>query len=196
MTPAPTTPDSTDSTETADTADPADPTDPTDTAELHVAYPTGPPDFASFDVKTLTPGTLLGEPCTVAVVGQSHVVTAPALDYHEVCSCLSQPVETSETVALDAGVTAQVETADDRTTRATTDLSVRPLASFPGPDDATIAYRFGPDAWTTVSLAPDAPRYETYHTYPERDVAVHTVTRLAGGPSTERSEPWGQGADR
>ncbi|AUV80625.1 hypothetical protein C2R22_02255 [Salinigranum rubrum] len=151
-----------------------------DTTELHVAYPRKPPDFERFDVKALTPGTLLGEPCTVAVVGQSHVVTAPALDYHEVCSCAPQTAAASETVALDPGVAARVDTAGEHSAVvATTDLAVRSLSSFPGPDEATIAHRFGSEAWTTVDLADDGTAYETYHTYPERDVAVQTVTRLA-----------------
>lgn len=162
-----------------------DPTASTETTELHVAYPTTPPDFVSFDVKALTPETLLGAPCTVAVVGQSHVVTAPALSYHEVCSCVPQSVDTSETVALDSGVTARVQTDDGRETAATTEVAVRPLDAFPGADDATIAYRFGPEAWTTVSLHRERASYETYHTYPERDVVVHTTTRLTE-PASDR----------
>jgi hypothetical protein len=181
-----------------DLVDPTDSTDSTDSTELHVAYPQTPPDFAAFDVKALTPETLLGEPCTVAVVGQSHVVTAPALGYHEVCSCVPQTVEASETVALDQGVTARVDTTDgERAVTATTDLSVHPLSSFPGPGDVTVAYRFGPGAWTTVRLVADRG-YETYHTYPERDVAVRTETRLervGAGPNGHPAEP-PRGVDR
>ena len=175
---------------------PPDSTELPDTTELHVAYPRKPPDFERFDVKALTPETLLGEPCTVAVVGQSHVVTAPDLGYHEVCSCLPQPVDASETVALDPGVTARVRTGDGRETTATTDLAVRPLDAFPAPDEATIAYRFGPEAWTTVSLAAGRRSYETYHTYPERDVVVHTTTRLAARASEPEPAHRSQGGDR
>lgn len=161
-----------------ETTDSPEKTDGPETTELHVAYPTAPPDFAAFDVKALTPETLLGAPCTVAVVGQSHVVTAPEIGYHEICSCVSQSAAASETIALDPGVTAQIgANGDERAVRTTTDVSVRPLASFPGPDEATIAYRFGPEAWTTVTVGERG--YETYHTYPERDVAVRTETRLS-----------------
>jgi hypothetical protein len=192
--------DSTDTDDSADSTDTDDSADSTDTTttELHVAYPQTPPDFAAFDVKALTPETLLGEPCTVAVVGQSHVVTAPALGYHEVCSCVPRRAEASETVALDRGVTARVDTTDgERAVTATTDLSVHPLSSFPGTDGATVAYRFGPEAWTTVRLAADG-RYETYHTYPERDVAVRTETRLERVEVGANDRPAGppRGVDR
>lgn len=42
--------------------------------------------------------------------------------------------------------------------------------------NADAAYRFGPDAWTTITVETDA--YETYHTYPERDLTVYTRTRI------------------
>jgi hypothetical protein len=181
-------------TQTAET----EPADSPETTELHVAYPTAPPDFTAFDVKALTPETLLGAPCTVAVVGQSHVVTAPELGYHEVCSCVAQSVTPSETVALDPGVTAQVDASgsgENETVRATTDVSVRPLTSFPGPEETTIAYRFDPAAWTTVTVGERG--YETYHTYPERDVVVRTETRLSTGarPRVDTAEAGGHTAE-
>lgn len=155
-----------------------DATDATDVAELHVAYPADPPAFEAFDVRTLTPTTLLGVPCTVAVVGQSHVLTAPTLGYHEVCSCQSRPDDVAETVRLDPGATGQVAEVVGAVALETT-VEVRPLSAFPGPDDATLAYRFAPDAWTTIAVADRGDEYETYHTYPEHDAAVYTATALS-----------------
>jgi hypothetical protein len=146
------------------------------TTELHFAYTTDPPDFDDFDVKTVTPTTLCGAPATVAVVGQSHVVTAPSIDYHEVCSCASL-AETAGTIGLEPGVAETVRVARERVV-AETRLAVEPLSAFPGPEGATTGYRFAPDAWTTATVRDDGTGYETYHTYPEHDVAVHTETRL------------------
>lgn len=151
-------------------------TDPTDTTELHFAYTTTPPAFDDFDVKALTPTTLCGAPATVAVVGQSHVVTAPALDYHEICSCASL-AETAQTIALEPGTAETVRVAREGVV-AETRLGVEPLSAFPGPEGTTISYRFAPEAWTTATVADDGTGYQTYHTYPERDVAVATETRL------------------
>jgi len=146
------------------------------TTELHFAYTTEPPDFDDFDVKTVTTTTLCDAPATVAVVGQSHVVTAPSIDYHEVCSCVSL-AETAETIRLESGTAETVRVARERVV-AETRLVVEPLSAFPGSEGTTTGYRFAPDAWTTVTIRNDGTGYETYHTYPERDVAVYTETRL------------------
>jgi hypothetical protein len=169
-------------------------TDQTDTTELHFAYTTSPPAFDDFDVKALTPTTLCGAPATVAVVGQSHVVTAPALDYHEICSCASL-AETEQTVALDDGTAGEVRVTRDGVV-AETRLRVEPLSAFPGPEGTTISYRFAPEAWTTATVAGDGRGYETYHTYPERDVAVHTETRLTPAEAVDNATATPDTADR
>jgi hypothetical protein len=168
-------------------------TDPTDTTELHFAYTTSPPAFDGFDVKAMTPTTLCGAPATVAVVGQSHVVTAPALDYHEICSCASL-AETARTISLDPGTAGEVRVARDGVV-AETRLRVEPLSAFPGPEGTTISYRFAPEAWTTATVAGDGTGYETYHTYPERDVAVFTETRLTPTADADTVTTTPQSAD-
>ncbi|WP_436926382.1 hypothetical protein [Halosimplex amylolyticum] len=58
--------------------------------------------------------------------------------------------------------------------RCTTVVERRPLAAFPAEGTFDLAYRFGPDAVTTVDVLADG--YETYHTYPEFDLALYTRT--------------------
>jgi hypothetical protein len=170
------------------------PTDTTDTTDLHFAYASDPPDVERFDVKTLTPGELLGRPCAFAVIGQSHLVSAPALDYHEVCSCDPLPAAASQTTTLDPGASGRVAFESDAV-RAETTVRVEPLSAFPGAEGTDAAFRFGPDAWTTVAVADDGAGYETYHTYPERDASVRTETTLtlteAGStaPNPDRERP-------
>jgi len=50
----------------------------------------------------------------------------------------------------------------------------RPLSAFPDGASFDLSYRFGADAVTTVDVGTD--RYETYHTYPEFDLALYTCT--------------------
>jgi hypothetical protein len=50
----------------------------------------------------------------------------------------------------------------------------RPLAAFPAEESFDLAYWFDDDAVTTIDLRSDG--YETYHTYPEFDLALYTRT--------------------
>ena len=148
---------------------------------LHFAYAAEAPTMASFDVKEVAPGTLLG---------------APALGFHELCSCRSLP-GASLSVALVPGLRRVFET-EVGEVRVETEAAVTGLDAFPGADGADVAFRFDPGAWTTIDVGVDAGEdgavavdngghagerghdagYETYHTYPEYDLAVYTATRL------------------
>ncbi|WP_276302453.1 DUF2617 family protein [Halorussus lipolyticus] len=165
---------------------------PDDTTRLHFAYATSEPNLDAFDVKRAVPSELLGEPAVLTVIGESHYVGVPALDFHEVCSCkpLESGVSAADSTAqtpLERGVTREFSFESDLL-RVETDAEVRAIEEFPGPESADAAFRFGPDAWTTIELGAgrqsDAgasdPRasYETYHTYPEYGLAVYTLTKL------------------
>lgn len=163
-----------------------------DTTRLHFAYATSEPNLEAFDVKRVVPSELLGEPAALTIIGESHYVGVPALDYHEVCSC--RPLEsgvsavdsTAET-PLELGVEQAFSFENDHL-RVETAVEVRPIEDFPAPENADAAFRFGPDAWTTIDLGVSAgaesvestrtASYETYHTYPEYDLAVYTLTTL------------------
>ncbi|WP_396613678.1 hypothetical protein ACH9L7_18520 (plasmid) [Haloferax sp. S1W] len=149
---------------------------PTETpTALYFGYATEVPDLASVEVKTVHPGTLVGELAVFTVIGESHYVGIPGLDFHELCSCKPLPSEQTHETPLSVGVEREFyfesEQLDARTV-----VTGAPLDSFPGPDESTVAYRFGPDAWTTIHASDIG--YETYHTYPEYELALYTETRL------------------
>ena len=147
---------------------------------LYFGYTTVAPDLASVEVKTVHPESLLGEPAVFTVIGESHYVGIPTLDFHELCSCKPLSSETTHETPLSVGVDHAFDFESEQL-HAQTVVEGRPLDHFPGAGDATVAYRFGPDAWTTIH-ATDAG-YETYHTYPEYELALYTETRLTLNPS-------------
>lgn len=141
--------------------------------ELLFKHARTPPDLGEFDVKHRAEGTVLGESATVAILGSSHYVGLPAIEYHELCSC--QPIDSETTIPLPR------RTAIDKTRSFEADelavettIEGRPLDAFPGPDTATVSYRFGSRAYTTVDLTDGG--IETYHTYPEFDLALFSRT--------------------
>jgi hypothetical protein len=138
-----------------------------------------PPDLDRHDVLRRDEVTMLDEPATVAVIGSSHYVGVPSLDYYELCSC--RPIEGSNVteVPLETGVDRRVRLEGDDLT-VETEIEGRPLASFPGPEGTSVAYRFAPEAYTTVDV--DDGAIETYHTYPEFDLALFTRTVLETVP--------------
>lgn len=149
--------------------------------KLHFAYATTAPSLEPFDVKTIHPDDVAGRPGAFAVIGESHYVGVPALDFHEVCSCEPLSGERVRAVALEPGAERTFSFESERLD-ARTRAAVRPLDAFPGSEHADVAHRFGPDAWTTVRVRDDG--YETYHTYPEYDLALYTDTRLSPRSTT------------
>ena len=144
-------------------------------AELHFGYTSAAPDLTAVDVRAVHPDTLLGVPAVFTVIGESHYVGLPAYGFHELCSCRPLPSETTYDTPLRTDVDREF-TLDGDGVAATTVVEGRPIDAFPGPDGATVAHRFGPDAWTTIRVAEAG--YETYHTYPEHRLALYTETRL------------------
>lgn len=169
---------------------------------LYFVHSTRPPDS---DVRVFDSLTreFLGATFTFRVIGSSHYVSAPAYDFHELSSC--DPVGGDEvtTLRLD-GPTVAAATADSSTAASTgtaTDPAAdrrlcleyaaeglrcatlaerRPLAAFPAEEEFALSYRFEEDAVTTVDIGADG--YETYHTYPEFDLALYTRTTFESVP--------------
>ncbi|WP_459191247.1 DUF2617 family protein [Halosimplex sp. J119] len=163
---------------------------------LQFVHSTAPPagDVRVFDSLTRD---LLGATFTFRVIGSSHYVSAPAYDFHELASC--EPVDAeATTLRLDGATTADPPDAAARRRldyaagglRCATVVERRPLAAFPADDSFDLAYRFDPDAYTTVDVTPDG--YETYHTYPEFDLALYTRTAFESVPG---GDPVGESAD-
>ena len=147
-----------------------------------------PPDLDRHDVLRRDEVTLLDEPATVAIIGSSHYVGVPSIEYYELCSC--RPIEGSNVteVPLETGVDRRMRLEGDDLA-VETEIEGRPLRAFPGTDEASVAYRFAPDAYTTVDV--DDGTIETYHTYPEFDLALftRTVFETVPGETRERRVP-------
>ena len=60
----------------------------------------------------------------------------------------------------------------------------RSLEAFPAEESFDLAYWFGEDAVTAIDLGETG--YETYHTYPEYDLALYSRTRFSRLPNPDR----------
>lgn len=147
----------------------------TDHTELRFAHLPSRPDLSALDVKCTVERSLAGATATLAVIGSSHYVGSTDLGFHELCSCRAVDAPDVAVLPLESGLDRTV-TVERDDLRAETVVEGRPLAAFPGPADADVAWRFGPEAYTTIDSRGDG--YETYHTYPERDLALYTRTAL------------------
>jgi hypothetical protein len=149
---------------------------------LQFAHSTRPPtsDVRVFDVRRTE---FLGAEFTFRVVGSSHYVSAPAYDFHELSSC--EPVDAPEvtTVPLNpAGESRRLEFETDGFACETV-VEPRPLSAFPWDREFDVAYAFDEDAFTAIDLGEAA--FETYHTYPEFDLAVYSRTAFERPLPTE-----------
>lgn len=164
---------------------------------LQFVHGDAPPDG---DVRVFDSLTreLLGAEFTFRVVGSSHYVSAPAYDFHELSTCDPVDADGATTLRLDGPTVDDADPSEPaadgtggsdgrrRLTYAADGLACvtcverRPLTAFPAGGAFDVSYRFGEDAYTTIDLAPDG--YETYHTYPEFDLALYTRTTFASVP--------------
>jgi len=192
---------------------------------LQFVHGTAPPadDVRVFDSLTRE---WLGAEFTFRVVGSSHYVSAPAYAFHELSTCDPVDADGATTLRLDGPTVADATggrppsdtraTADsvdpdarfrlDHATEGlccTTLVERRPLAAFPADEAFDLSYRFGEDAYTTIDIG--TVGYETYHTYPEFDLALYTRTAFdsvpggavgaADGDARRRAERTGQPTD-
>jgi hypothetical protein len=164
-------------------------------ATLHFVHGASPPDSDPRVFDALT-REFLGAPFTFRVIGSSHYVSAPAYDFHELSSCDPVGGDAVTTLALDgprlptAGTDAATDGGDPEGRlrlayaadglRCETLVERRPLAAFPADGSFDLAYWFGDEAVTTVDVGETG--YETYHTYPEFDLALYTRTRFRSVP--------------
>ncbi|MFC7140439.1 hypothetical protein ACFQMA_11440 [Halosimplex aquaticum] len=183
---------------------------------LHFVHSASPPasDVRVFDSLSRR---LLGAEFTFRVIGSSHYVSAPAYEFHELSSC--EPVDcdgvtalrldgpTTAGTAADAGADESATPSPEGGTgsrrridyaadglRCSTVVERRPLSAFPVEAAFDLSYWFGPDAVTTVDVRADG--YETYHTYPEFDLALFTRTVFESVPDgVVAGEPAESGAD-
>lgn len=167
------------------------------------------PDVTAFDVKRVVERPLLGQTATVRVIGSSHCLSVPALDFHELCSCRPLP---------DLGIATVDETGDtrpdgrgpggttvDRTTVTVPATGVRRIPLSPGvtrevtssagavraetvvaglalgafPDGRQFDVRYRFGPNAVTAIATDGDSFETFHTYPEFGLTVRSVTELS-----------------
>jgi hypothetical protein len=163
---------------------------------LYLAYVPERPPLEDYDVKHREHRQFFGTEFTFTVIGDSHYIGAPALDFHELLSCKPIQAGRVKTVPLQSerqasGVSPQsgsVDSSDTHTERhrfgsvgVTTQIKTEPLSEFPGPQRFDIAYQFGPAAYTTINCR-STDSYETYHTYPEYDCALYTKNEFTELP--------------
>lgn len=149
---------------------------------LYFAYTRTAPPLDQFDVKRVVSADLLGTPATLTIIGASHYIGSQQLGFHELCSCTPLDSESMYRVPLTRTVDRSFTFENDRLSASTT-VETRPLSDRPDEQTADVAYRFGPDAWTILTVTADA--YETYHTYPEYELTLYTRTRLTAITSAE-----------
>lgn len=160
---------------------------------LYFAYTRTPPPLDQFNVKRVVSTDLLGRPATLTIIGSSHYIGSRQLGFHELCSCTPLGSEPMHCVPL-SGTIDRSFAFENETLSASTAVETRPLSDRPDEQLADVAHRFGPDAWTMVTVAADA--YETYHTYPEYGLTLYTRTRLTATALEESdSSPRKQGND-
>jgi hypothetical protein len=177
------------------------PSDAPDHTLLRLVHLSTAPDLDAMDVKRWAEARLLGARADVRVIGSSHCLSVPGAGFHELCSCRPLPelgVHPSEDAAapgdgapagaaggpgavsprripLSPGVERTLTTTTGEV-RAATTVEGLGLDAFPADRDFDVRYRFGPDAVTAITL--DGDRFETYHTYPEFDLALRSETVL------------------
>lgn len=166
------------------------------------------PDLRAIEVKRTGNCRLLGSTATVRVIGSSHWLSLPKLDFHELCSCRPLPdvgvaiAGTGDDAHPDGGVLGEAGNSPPMATvpaarvrhiplrpgveravtsivgevQAETVVEGLSLQAFPAERPFDIGYRFGVDAVTAIVI--DGDRFETYHTYPEFDLALHSITEL------------------
>jgi len=111
------------------------------------------------------------------VIGSSHYISAPTLDFHEIASCRTVSMPRTQTVSLVDGCSGRYHYAVGDVDCELT-IETRPLAAFPADREFDLSYSFDERAVTAIDARPDG--YETYHTYTEFDRTVYTRTRFDG----------------
>ncbi|MFD1643833.1 hypothetical protein [Halohasta litorea] len=169
---------------------------------LYLAYTAEQPPLAEYDIKRRVQRRFFETEFTFAVIGDSHYIGAPELGFHELFSCKPIRQGRVKTVPLvdESRPPGTAAPGDEEAIHAghyrfgsvgvTTTIKREPLSAFPGPEPFDIAYRFEPAAYTTINCR-SARTYETYHTYPEYELALYTeheFTELPAAPADREPE--------
>ena len=159
----------------------------TPATEITFAHASEPPTSDVTVYASLT-REFLGTQATFEVIGSSHRVAVPALEFYEMSSCAPVENATGTEIPLTTDGERREITHETDRLRCVTTVDRLPLAAFDEHESFDLAYRFGPDAVTTVDVGDR--QFETYHTYPEHDLAVYSRTVF------ERVASDGRGANK
>lgn len=141
--------------------------------ELAVGYALADPDRVTVYARERR--VIQGREFRFRVIGSSHLVTAPALEFVEVASCDPAAVPDGHLIALEEAAATTLTYEGDRAA-CRTRIAVEPLAAFPAGETFDLAHEFAERAVTAIDVGPRG--YETWHTYPEVDAAVYTETEF------------------
>jgi len=144
--------------------------------QLYLAYFDSRPDLSAFDVKNMVKQEFLGTEFTFRVIGDSHYIEAPEIEYYELFSCKPVSDETTVTIDLTVGEEENVVYADEEISTVTKIVG-EPLSKFDETNEFDVKYKFGENAFTTIKCV-NAKTYSTYHTYPEYNLALHSEHTL------------------
>ena len=144
---------------------------------LEFGIGTTAPDSDALSVYATANLTVDGVTFDCRVIGSSHYISAPALDFHEIASCRSVEMPRTRTASLVEGCSGRHRyelDAVDCELR----IETRPLEAYPADRAFDLRYAFDERAVTAIDARDDG--YETYHTYTEFDRTVYTRTRFDG----------------
>lgn len=151
---------------------------PTD--QLYLSYSGSPVEIGQLDVKDCNSATIEGVRFNLAIIGNSHYITAPSLDFYELFSCIEPTTVTPphSVIPIENGHTNTI-THETSTYAVETAVTVKPLCDCPSLESADMSYRFEADAFTTLTYSSVEPAYCSCHTYPEYRLGVCTEQTLS-----------------
>lgn len=111
------------------------------------------------------------------IIGSSHYISAPAIEFHEVASCRQVSMPRTQEVSLPDGCADQYRY-DLGTVDCELTIETRPIDAYPADRTFDLHHEFDALAVTAIDRREDG--YETYHTYTEFDRTLYTRTRFDG----------------
>ena len=122
------------------------------------------------------------------IIGDSHYIECEELGFYELLSCKPTNEENNVVVELSKTSNSTVtDTVTETGANVTTILRGEPLSVFDETNNHDMVYRFGENAYTTISytVTDENITFCTYHTYPEFDVAFFSETTITPENETE-----------
>lgn len=143
--------------------------------QLHFNLNTEPPDLDDMTIYESIETGFLGHDFVFNIIGSSHYINCPALNYHETSSCDTMRNGEIHSYRLTKSIDAHF-TFKNNNVEVRVHVDSRPLETFPDGKDFDVFYEFEENAITSLQINQES--YETYHTYPEYDLNLYTQTEF------------------